>query len=322
MSTTTLAPSTNGQAPEQLTSSPTKSLLSRLGERFGVDAEKMLGTLKQTAFRQRADKSGQIKDVTTEQMMALLIVADQYHLNPWTREIYAFPQDGGIVPIVGVDGWIRMMNEHPQFDGVQFVDGPEVGDKPNLVNEWIECQIFRKDRSHPIVVREYIVECRKDTGPWRSHPRRMLRHKALIQACRIAFGFAGIHDEDEGLTVTDGIATVKKAEPQWPTGRVNHRLTHSVKTTPPDVVDATATVSEELEEETAFDQEKEIRRQELISWLNDQLNSDVSDSVLDEVAAKLRDSHTMLGADIIHDMQQRLNAKRAGGVAPKVKRNF
>ena len=36
------------------------------------------------------------------------------------------------------------------------------------------------------------------TEPWKRWPRRMLRHKALIQAARIAFGFAGIYDEDEG----------------------------------------------------------------------------------------------------------------------------
>jgi hypothetical protein len=29
--------------------------------------------------------------VTDEQMMALLIVADQYGLNPFTKEIYGYP---------------------------------------------------------------------------------------------------------------------------------------------------------------------------------------------------------------------------------------
>ena len=32
---------------------------------------------------------------------------------------------------------------------------------------------------------------------WQKWPRRMLRHKALIQAARVAFGFAGLSDEDE-----------------------------------------------------------------------------------------------------------------------------
>jgi hypothetical protein len=32
---------------------------------------------------------------------------------------------------------------------------------------------------------------------------RMLRHKATIQGARIAFGFSGVMDEDEALTVRD-----------------------------------------------------------------------------------------------------------------------
>ena len=73
------------------------SVLVRMAQKFGVDAEKMLGTLKATAFR---------GEVSNEQMMALLVVADQYDLNPWTKEIFAFPAQGGaIVPVVGVDGW-------------------------------------------------------------------------------------------------------------------------------------------------------------------------------------------------------------------------
>src|SRR6185312_16439949 len=66
------------------------SVLVRLAERFGVDPEKMLGTLKATAFK---------GDVSNEQMMALAVVADQYGLNPWTKEIYAFPDRNGIVPV-------------------------------------------------------------------------------------------------------------------------------------------------------------------------------------------------------------------------------
>jgi phage recombination protein Bet len=151
-----------------------------MANKYGVDQEKMLTTLKATAFR---------GDVTTEQLMALCIVAQQYNLNPWTKEIYAFPDRSGIIPVVGVDGWSRIINEHPECDGIQFKDAED--------GSWIECTIFRKDRAHPTTVREYMVEVRRDTGPWKSHPRRMLRHKALIQCARVAFGFGGIYDQDE-----------------------------------------------------------------------------------------------------------------------------
>jgi hypothetical protein len=50
-----------------------------------------------------------------------VLVSNQYGLNPFTKEIYAFPdQKGGIVPVVGVDGWLRIINEHPQFKSMEF----------------------------------------------------------------------------------------------------------------------------------------------------------------------------------------------------------
>jgi phage recombination protein Bet len=155
----------------------------------GTDGSELLSVLKSTAFK------GQVSDA---QMTALLIVAQQYGLNPWTKEIYAFPdRQNGIVPVVGVDGWARIINANPQFDGMDFAQD----------DESCTCVIYRKDRAHPIKVTEWMAECRRDgVGPWKSHPRRMLRHKAMIQCARIAFGFVGIYDEDEAQRIIEGEA--------------------------------------------------------------------------------------------------------------------
>ena len=165
------------------------SLLATMAARFGVESSKMLATLKATAFK---------GDVSNEQMMALLIVANEYGLNPWTKEIYAFPdKNNGIVPVLGVDGWARMMNSHSAFDGIEFVEG---GDGNSA---WCEAIIYRKDRAHPTKVREYLSECKRNTGPWGSHPKRMLRHKAMIQCARVAFSYGGIYDDDEAAQIIE-----------------------------------------------------------------------------------------------------------------------
>lgn len=184
-----------------------QSLVAKIAAKYGVDPDKMLNTLKATAFRQKD------AEISNEQMMALLIVADQYGLNPFTKEIYAFPDKGGIIPIVGVDGWARIINEHPQFDGMEF----------SKDESECTCTIYRKDRSHPIQVTEYMAECRRPTSPWSSHPRRMLRHKAMIQCARIAFGFVGIHDDDEAeriieASVVEPAATIKRPQAAKPEG--------------------------------------------------------------------------------------------------------
>lgn len=157
------------------------TLANKLANNLGVDGDgvQLIETLKATAF----SKS---KNITNEQMVALLMIANQYGLNPWTNEIYAFPQGGGIVPIVGVDGWLRIINNHPQFDGMEFQQD----------DEKCTCTIYRKDRNHPISVTEYLAECQRETAPWKLFTRRMLRHKAMMQCARYAFGFS-LQDPDD-----------------------------------------------------------------------------------------------------------------------------
>lgn len=180
------------------------TLSSQLATKFGMaDGSDVLTALKQTVFK------GNVSDA---QMTALLVIANQYGLNPWCREIYAYPDTrNGIVPVVGVDGWSRIINGHPQFDGVDFEQ------------DEAQCTaiIYRKDRSHPTKVTEYMSECRRDMPPWKSHPMRMLRHKALIQCARLAFGFTGIYDEDEAerivekdITPVAAVSEVMKSTPR------------------------------------------------------------------------------------------------------------
>ena len=156
-----------------------------MGAHNGIE---LIDTLKATAF-----KGG--SQVTDAQMTALMVVANQYGLNPWTKEIYAFPDKGGIVPVVGVDGWARIINNHPQFDGIEF----EQDEKS------CTAVIYRKDRTRPTKVTEYMAECKRGTQPWQSHPNRMLRHKAMIQCARLAFGYGGIHDPDEAQQIMGDI---------------------------------------------------------------------------------------------------------------------
>lgn len=182
----------------------TKKLSARMAERYGVEPAQLMDTLKNTAFR--------VKDhaITDAQMIALLVVADQYGLNPFTKEIYAYPdtKTGGIVPVVGVDGWHRIINRSENFNGIEYSQSEEwvelEGAKP--CPEWMEAKIFIIGREKPCIVREYLDECFRKTnypGPWQTHTKRMLRHKVTIQCSRIAFGFAGIYDEDEAERIVE-----------------------------------------------------------------------------------------------------------------------
>jgi hypothetical protein len=63
----------------------------------------------------------------------------------------------------------------------------------------VTATIYLKDRSRPVEITEFFSECNRNSEPWKVNPRRMLRHKALIQCARVAFGFSGIVDDEEAV---------------------------------------------------------------------------------------------------------------------------
>lgn len=163
-------------------------VIAGLASDYGMDRAAFVQTMKATIMPNGGG------NVTNEQIAAFCLVAREHKLNPFTKEIFAFPgKGGGIQPVVSVDGWMKLVNSHPQFDGMEFKDA--LNDKGDLLS--VTCRIYRKDRQHPVEVTEYMSECRRDTDVWRKWPARMLRHKAAIQTARYAFGFAGIMEPDE-----------------------------------------------------------------------------------------------------------------------------
>ena len=173
-----------------LTTAQRPGLLQSMAGRYNIEPTKFLGTLKATILSKATD----------EELMAFCMVAHEYGLNPFTKEIHAFPnKNGGITPVVGVDGWASLMNRRPEFDGIEFDFADDENGKPHSVT----ARIYIKGRSRPVQITEFFSECQRGSEPWRQMPRRMLRHKALKECARIAFGFAGITDEDEARDIID-----------------------------------------------------------------------------------------------------------------------
>jgi len=163
--------------------------LVSLAARLQVDPARLQTILKSTVFAKAND----------DEFAALVIVCQEYRLNPLLKEIYAFPaKGGGICPIVSVDGWNKMLITHPEFDGIEYVRGDD--SEGNLQS--CTATVFMKNRSHPMVITEYLSECKRNTEPWNQMPWRMLRNRTTCQAARMAFGFSGVYNEDEAKTIT------------------------------------------------------------------------------------------------------------------------
>ena len=162
-----------------------RSLAVALAEKYEMKTEAFLETVKKTVMPSQ--------NVSNEHLAAFLMVAKEHDLNPMTEQIHAFPSKGGVKAMIGVDGYIALANRHPQMDGMQTILNRDTDGKVYSAT----CTIHRKAREHPPVIEEDLAECRRDTAPWKQHPNRMLRHKAIMQCVRVAFGGANLTDEDE-----------------------------------------------------------------------------------------------------------------------------
>lgn len=172
------------------------ALMEMMASQYGMEPGKFKDVLLKTVFPQD-------KVATMEQLAMFVVVAHKYALNPLTKEIYAFPtKGGGIVPVVGIDGWISMVQRQEKYNGHKFIyewEGGKVGGKLLAVT----CQIFRKDLKEPIEHCEFLEECYRETEPWKKWPRRMLGHKAFSQCARYAFGLGGVYDQDEAERIIE-----------------------------------------------------------------------------------------------------------------------
>ncbi|MGI9273498.1 MAG: recombinase RecT, partial [Endozoicomonas sp.] len=154
----------------------------------------------------------------------------------------------------------KIQNSYPESDGMEFVYSEQMvrmDDDARNCFEWIDCVVYRKDRSHPVKVREYLDELyrpapikngKKFPGPWQTCPKRMLRHKAQAQGIRLAYGLCGLFEPDEADRILE--TQLGELEPPSLQGVADKPVL-----VPPDksaaIPQSTETVSPRPEEKTA-----------------------------------------------------------------------
>ena len=125
----------------------------------------------------------QLSEATQETCLRLIA---EYRLNPRTDEIDLVQfEEGRWQVFITVNGWAKLINAHPAFCGIEFSEASEFEEGVPL---WMGCSIYRTDRVKPIEVKEYFSEMKTEHAAWQQMPRRMLRHRAMQQCARLAFG--------------------------------------------------------------------------------------------------------------------------------------
>jgi hypothetical protein len=124
-----------------------------------------------------------LSEVSQETCLRLIA---EYRLNPRADEIDLVQfEEGRWQVFITVNGWAKLINAHPAFCGIEFSEANELEEGVPL---WMGCAIYRTDRVKPIEVKEYFSEMKTEHAAWQQMPRRMLRHRAMQQCARLAFG--------------------------------------------------------------------------------------------------------------------------------------
>lgn len=152
-----------------------------------------------------------------EELVKLWYLSQQYGLDPVKNEIYMIGYGGKYSYLIGIGGYLKIANNHPDFDGLES-DSVYQGDKlirredRSIFIEYGEAHmafdhskiigayanVFRKGRT--IAASAFVPwkDYNKPTEMWKKFPNAMIIKTAESIAIKRAFVITGIEkDEDE-----------------------------------------------------------------------------------------------------------------------------
>ena len=141
---------------------PAKYEASQAVSRY--DSAEMVATIKATVCKGASDA----------QLKMFLEVCKRTGLDPFLKEIW-FVVDKGII-MAARDGYLRVANEHPMFDGMETrIERDDKGIPIKAV-----CTVWRKDRSHPTICEAYYDEYKKPGPVWQQYKSAMIGKVAEV----------------------------------------------------------------------------------------------------------------------------------------------
>ena len=188
----------------------------RAAQQPDFTANEVIETIKETVA----------KGATNAQLAMFLEVCKSTGLNPFLKEIWFVP---GVGVMAGRDGYLRVANEHPMFDGIDT----RVERDPQGIPVKAVCTVWRKDRNHPTVSEAYYNEYKKSSSVWTTYKSAMISKVAEVLALKRAFSINGIVTEEEiGEQPGDPRGSVEAAR-EVATRKLAEKKVHTV-----DVVEA------------------------------------------------------------------------------------
>ena len=156
-------------------------------------------------------------NVTDQEIVMFIELCKAQHLNPFIREAYLIKFGNAPANIVvGKDVFVRRAYRNPDYEGmragivvvskdgdVKEREGSLKAPGETLIGGW--CEVYVKNKKHPIKSVVSLEEYSKSQSTWKSMPMVMIRKVAMVTALREAFpeDLQGMYDASEMQNVPD-----------------------------------------------------------------------------------------------------------------------
>lgn len=146
-----------------------------------------------------------------QELQTLLAIVKNRNLNPFTKEVYFIKYGNNPAQIVvSKDAFMKRAEQNPNYDGFEsgVIYEDEKGElktkrgvilprNAKLVGGW--CEVYRKDRSHPVYREVELSAYNTNKNWWHKAPGQMIEKVAIVAAIRDAFSenVGGLYTADE-----------------------------------------------------------------------------------------------------------------------------
>lgn len=169
-----------------------KTVVASAAAILGVEPSKLCGLLRNVW---RTSKGSE--PLTDAEMFTGISLIARYELDPIAREVYVTRTKGGLVTIIGIDGWIKVLDRTDHYDGFTV----DIHHDDHGKVDWVDTTIHSKTRKHPTTYRAFASEYAKVAGFVAGQmPTHMLRVFGLRHAARLFTPIGGnVLTEEEAL---------------------------------------------------------------------------------------------------------------------------
>lgn len=153
-------------------------------------------TLNPTTIRSYLTRGN--AEITGQEAILFMNMCKYQQLNPFLNEAYLVKFNGQPAQLItGKEAFTKRAEEHEHYDGYRAgliinrndeileIEGSFTIKNDVLLGGW--CEVYRKDRTHPIVAKVGFDEYNKGQSTWKTMPKTMIRKVAIVQAHREAF---------------------------------------------------------------------------------------------------------------------------------------